>query len=142
MSKIYGLVLMVVFCILSVAASVSGEPTYDLHGDLIYPGAEEYTGVIDGFEALGEREDIIVINDSIYEIRTDAIFRNRAGSKTGLSSFESGMIVKFFALDNLLTKMWDTGEDEEDTGVGEMDSSTQEPSGSGQIRQEDGVWTN
>lgn len=142
MSKLYGWAVIVICCFLTITTTVNGEPTYDLHGDLIYPGAEEFSGVIDGFEANGERRDIIVINDSIYTIQSDAIFRNRAGGKTGLSSFQPGMIVKFYALDNLLTKMWETEEDEEGIMIEDPEVSPEQPARGDQVRQEDGVWTN
>lgn len=142
MSKLYGLAVIAICCMLAVASTVSGEPTYDLHGDLIHPGAEEFTGMVDGFEANGERKDIIVINDSIYTIDSGAVFRNSAGGKTGLSSFQDGMVVKFYALDNLLTKMWDTGEVEEGIMVEEPATSPEQSSSGDPIRQEDGVWTN
>lgn len=148
MSKLYGLALITVCCILTVTATVSseviydGEHSYDLHGDLIYPGAEEFDGIIDGFEANGVKENIIVINDTIYSLHSDAIFRNRTGGRTGLSSFKVGMMIKFYALENMLTKMWDTGEVEESMVDEGPATSPEQPASEDQIRQVDGVWTN
>ena len=128
-----------------------GEPRYDLHGDLVHPGAEEFAGVFDGIGAApeeGEKSQLVLVNDRTFTVDQDAIFRTLSGAKTTLASFEKGMPVRFFALDNLLTNMWavdpEKREGEQQASVVSEGGPKAEPATKpdGAPRLEDGVWKN
>jgi len=132
-------------CFISLLAClpVTAEPTYDLHGDLIAHGAFEYSGVINQLPQQRSGEAEIIIDDKVYTLSNDCIFRNQDGRLVGISSFAEGMSVNFFVLDETrITKMWqiaqDTDTDEPDR-YREIDSGTQTD---GEIRLENGTWTN
>lgn len=123
---------------------VHGEPTYDVHNDLIAHGALEYSGVINQLPEMrsgGGGE--IIIDDRVYQLSSDCILRDQNGRLVGITSFTGGMSVSFFVLDEVqITKMWQA--DQEDDGEGsdvDRDIGISTPPES-DIRLENGVWTN
>ncbi len=123
---------------------VQGEPTYDVHNDLIAHGALEYSGVINQLPEMrsgGGGE--IIIDDRVYQLSSDCILRDQNGRLVGITSFTGGMSVSFFVLDEVqITKMWQA--DQEDDGEGsdvDRDIGISTPPES-DIRLENGVWTN
>ena len=126
------------------------EPRYDVHNDQIYSGAEEFTGVFVGVhkaEKKGE-PDIILIGDSSYTIYEDAIYRTRQGGVTDIDYFQKDMPVKFYALDSMLTKLWQADEDN-NPGLTAPSNAETNPSGltdekdsEEDIRKEGDVWKN
>lgn len=138
-------------CVLLICGVVAAEPQYDVHGDLIRPGAEEFTGIFYGAGGADEGNIVrtVVVNDSSYTIDSKTIFRTQGGGTTSLASFSNGMAVKFYALDALLTKMWPTGTVEsaetavEGKGTPEDNSnSSEEKKPASDLRKENGVWKN
>ena len=141
------IILAVGFCFVSVLLSFpsQGEPRYDVHNDLIAHGAFEYIGVIDQLPLQYSAEGAeVIIDDKVYQLRSDAILRNQSGRLVGISSFAEGMSVNFFVVeDTLITKMWqaeEDGEDERADSPQEIDGTIRE--GGGELRLEDGVWRN
>ena len=96
----------------------------------------------------GEKSQLVLVNDRTFTVDQDAIFRTLSGAKTTLASFEKGMPVRFFALDNLLTKMWavdpEKREGEQQASVVSEGGPKAEPATKpdGAPRLEDGVWKN
>jgi len=134
----------VCFISLLLCLPVQGEPTYDVHNDLIAHGAIEYSGVIN---ELPQRRSggggEVIIDDTVYQLNSDCILRNQDGRLVGISSFAEGMSVSFFVLDETqITKMWQVALDndaDESNSNREIDVSTAPES---DIRLENGVWTN
>ncbi len=124
---------------------VHGEPTYDVHNDLIAHGALKYSGVINQLHQQQSGEGDIIIDDKVYQLSSDCILRNQSGRLIGITSFAEGMSVNFYVLDEtMITKMWQVAQDSDsgtDNSAGEIeiDSSTLPEN---EIRLENGTWTN
>ena len=144
--SIINLAIGVCFLALLLSSPVQGEPRYDIHNDQVAHGAFEYNGVINSPPAqnsAGEAE--IIIDDKVYLLRGDCIYRNLSGRLIGMSSFNTGMSVNFFALDEMLiTKLWQVGEEEnEDEAPSELEyGAVSDSPVDDDIRLEGGVWTN
>ena len=129
---------------------VGAEPRYDVHGDRVHPGAEEFAGVFNGIGAAPEKDKeprLALVNDRTYTVDKDAIFRTKSGAKTTLTSFKEGMAVRYYALDDLLTKMWvvepDKGDAEDASKATEGGDTTEKAAKPAEtIRLEDGAWKN
>lgn len=131
--------------LLFMAIQVCGEPRYDLHNDLVAYSAIEYMGMFS--EARVNDDGVvseIIIDDKVYQADKDIILRNRYGTLVGITSFEQGDMVAFFAVDeHLVTKMWIRNEEESDTGSDQKITPNREPEeGSDELKLIDGVWTN
>ena len=131
------------FISLLLCLPAQGEPTYDVHDDLIAHGAFEYSGVINQLPEQRSGGGEVIIDDKVYQLSSDCILRNRDGRLVGITSFAEGMSVNFFVLDEIqITKMWQVAQDnnaeEVDRDI-EIDGSTLPES---EIRLENGTWTN
>ena len=122
---------------------VLGEPTYDVHNDLITHGALEYSGVINQLPGQHSGGGDIIIDDKVYQLSSDCILRNQNGMIIGITSFAEGMSVNFFVLDEIqITKMWQVAQSNDDEGAdrdSEIGGSTLPET---EMRLENGVWTN
>jgi hypothetical protein len=139
------------FCCLILvlfAGPIQGEPRYDMHNDQVPYNSIEFDGVLENTYAQSAEEGVkVLINDTLYSLLPDAIFRNRHGSLVGISSFQAGMLVGFYLLGtNQIAKMWEkVGEEpsEEPAQVRPRSGGRSSSSESGdEIRLEDGVWRN
>lgn len=132
------------FILLLLCLPVQGEPTYDVHDDLITHGAVEYSGVINQIpqQRSGGGGEVI-IDDKVYQLSGDCILRNQNGRLIGITSFAEGMSVNFFALDEIqITKMWRVAQDNDadvSDGDREIGGSTLPEN---EMHLENGVWTN
>ena len=100
------------FILLLLCLPVLGEPTYDVHNDLITHGALEYSGVINQLPGQHSGGGDIIIDDKVYQLSSDCILRNQNGRLIGITSFAEGMSVNFFVLDEIqITKMWEVAQD-------------------------------
>lgn len=143
-------VLVLLGVVFSFATPARTERRTDVHGDLIHIGAEEFTGVLVAVNepAVTGGPRTVVIDDSIFTVDDQAIFRTQAGGTTTLASFKSGTPVKFYALDSLLTKMWPSGTIKSSTPAIEQGAdangagSVQGKKPASTIRKKDGVWKN
>ena len=143
------LILVAVMTLLTLDQA-SAEPRYDLHGDRVHPGAEEFAGVFNGIGTAPEKDKeprLALVNDRTYTVDKDAIFRTKSGAKTTLTSFKEGMAVRYYALDDLLTKMWvvepDKGDAEDASKATEGGDTTEKAAKPAEtIRLEDGAWKN
>ncbi len=131
--------IVVLFCL-----PVYGEPTYDVHNDLIAHGAFEYSGVINQLpEQRSGGGGEIIIDDRVFQLGADCILRNEDGRLVGISSFAEGMSVRFFALDEReITKMWQVGREDENEDSDQDREIGGTPVPDSDIRLENGVWTN
>jgi len=137
--------LCTTLALLFVASNGMGEPRYDVHNDLIHPGAEEFTGNLDSIKPKNANGvyTTVVINDTTFTVDPKAIFRTQGGTQTTLDSFKPGMTVKFIALDSLLTKMWPIAEQQTSSPQSESsESSSGDAKPEKKIRKEKGVWKN
>lgn len=127
------------------SAQVFAEPERDIHGDRIHAGAEESYGEFNWeLTDQGVRPQEVVINDRIYTVDENAIFRTAEGELTTLSSFKEGMAINFYAKypPRTLTKMWPTTEREtEEEGLSSAKKETK-PKEIETLHQENGVWKN
>lgn len=131
--------VLIVGVVLLLTRPATAEFMEDIHGDRIHPGAEEYYGVVDDIpEDVETERQTIIINDSVFRIDDGVIFRSVNGDLTELSYFTPGMMVHYYALGNLLTKMWPTGEIHETAPPPPEESRDAEEG----FRLEDGVWRN
>ena len=121
-----------------------GEPTYDVHNDLIAHGAFEYSGVINQLpEVRSGGGGEIIIDDRVYQLSSDCILRNQNGRLVGITSFAEGMSVRFYALDETqITKMWQAAEENEGEGSNAERDIGGVPRPESEIRLENGVWVN
>jgi hypothetical protein len=130
--------VLIVAVVLLLSHPATAEFMQDVHGDRIHPGAEEYYGVIDDMpEQLEAGGQVIIINDSVYRIDDGVMFRSVTGGLADLSFFTPGMMVHYYALGNLLTKMWPTGEMHETAPPSAEFGEDEEA-----FRFEDGLWRN
>ncbi len=136
------LVLLAVLALLPIGRA-GAEPRHDIHGDLIHPGAEEYSGIFNGIGAVPAKDGearLVLVNDRTYRVAEDAIFRSQSGGKTTLNTFKDGVSVKYYALDDLLTKMWavkaEQGEKENAAGADKKTAPVDA------VRLEGGKWKN
>jgi hypothetical protein len=131
--------------LLIYAGPLQSEPRYDQHDDLVPYNSIEFDGVLENTYAQSAEEGKkVLINDAIYFLRPDAVFRNRYGNLVGISSFQAGMLVGFYLLEtNQIAKMWEK-EDEESSSepVQVNPRSGSSPASGDEIRLEDGVWKN
>lgn len=136
--------LLLTVILLSLGVSVQGEQSYDIHDDPIVHGAIASSGRVDAMplSAVSEGQEI-TINDKVYSLGNNCIFRNQFGSLVGFSSFRVGMFVKFFVInENEITKLWhaDTEGDENDNDH-HIDTD-RTPASTEPFKKEGGVWTN
>lgn len=138
------LYLTILFGILTLLATPGHtERRHDVHGDLVHLGAEEFTGVFVAVQNPGDDgPQRVIIDDSIYTVDKQAVFRAEGGGLNSLASFKPGTPVRFFALDSLLTKMWATGSptEQEEGAQAAGDGAGKKPAST--LRQEKGVWKN
>ncbi|ADW18220.1 hypothetical protein Despr_2072 [Desulfobulbus propionicus DSM 2032] len=140
-SKAVCLLVCVLGIVLLGDGNALAERRYDTHGDVIALGAEEFTGVVEGIrEKQPGSSQIIVINDSVYTIDKEAVFRTRSGGPTSVAYFKTGMAVKFYALGSVLTKMWEVTE--QGPSVGQEPVPATQQKNVVPFRQEGGVWKN
>jgi hypothetical protein len=145
----YIFLLSIILTFVSVAVNGFGEPRYDVQGDLIRSGAEEFSGILNSINlnTTNNGNASVLINDSIFTVDSEAIFRNKEGGSATLGSFTPGMTVKFFALGSLLTKMWPADKQKNSAsqaigGTGTSNDDTKEANSAGKIHQDRGVWKN
>jgi hypothetical protein len=145
MKQLTWLYSIVLFGILILIASPGhAERRHDIHGDLVHLGAEEFTGVFVSSQRVGDDgPQQVIIDDSIYSVDKQTVFRDKGGGLISLTSFKPGTPVRFFALDALLTKMWATGEPPtEQVEKKKTIPSTEDKKPSSMLRKEKGVWKN
>lgn len=124
------------------------ERRHDVHDDEIALGAEESEGVIYRIDddPLGENKRIVVIEESIFTVAPDAVFRTKSGASTDISHFKVGMRVKFYSVDSSLTKIWETSSIEASATLPDAAASSSEngaqPKNKETLRRENGVWKN
>lgn len=131
--------VLIAAVVLLLTRPAIAEFAQDVHGDRIHPGADEYYGVIDYIpEDVETGRQTVIINDSVYRLDEAVVFRSVTGGLADLSFFTPGMMVHYYALGNLLTKMWPTGEMHE-TAPAPSDEVEEDEEA---FRFEDGVWRN
>lgn len=144
MKRLTWLYATILFGILFLLASPGQtERRHDVHGDLVYLGAEEFTGFFVSAQSNGDDgPQQVIIDDSIYSVDKQTIFRDKGGGLTSLASFKPGTPVRFFALDSLLTKMWVTGfpSQQKEGEQAAADGGNKKPSST--LRKDKGVWKN
>jgi hypothetical protein len=142
MSRVGMRIVLFVVCCLFMSLVAMAEPTYNDHGDLIRPNSERFSGTI---ESLGPESNgvisIVVINDTNYKVDGETIYRNIDGGKSSLSRLKIGMLVDFYAIEQLVTNL-SVSANPDDNGDGEHnDQPLPEPDQS-DIWQDGGVWKN
>lgn len=142
MSRVGKNIVLFVICCVFMPVITMAESTYDEHGDLIRPNAERFSGT---FEDFGPEVDgvvsLIIMNDTNYKIDRETVYRDKDGGKSSLSRFKVGMLVDFYAIENLVTNLSVSGEFDENSTARNNDQSTSVPI-QGKMRQEGGVWKN
>ena len=124
------------------AVSAQGEQRYDIHNDPIAHGALEFSGSIDALPLSGQRPEI-TIDDKVYNLLNDCIFRNQFGTLVSLASFRAGMSVRFFVHNKTdITKLWQVENEGDESDDGRQIDIERPPAANGQLRKENGVWTN
>ncbi len=131
--------------------SAWSESAYDRQGDLIPPGAELWSNCVLERIIVGEHGHIssVIINDMMYTVDERTVVRTASGAITSLAKFDLKMLLDFYALDTLLTKVMPALPSQQESGVGlteetgqAMAPEVQPASSNGQVRQEDGIWKN
>jgi len=140
--KVYFAVGMFILSLL-ISLPAQGEPSFDLHDDLIAHGALENSGIIDKLPLqVSNQKRQIIIDDKVYLFNGNCIYRNQQGRQVGLSSFKEGMQVGFYVLDKVsITKIWHAGESI-DQEKSEVAPTTNNSDGNNKIHLENGVWKN
>ena len=136
------LVVLVLVSVSFVALSAWAEPRYDEHGDLIRPQAKLRVGVLQSIQSNRGQDGGLVIGDSGYSFDKETVFTTSYGNHSSLSIFRPGMTVNFYAVGQLLTKMWPSTVEmtEEDSAMPNQGESA--GSQDGTLHLENGVWTN
>ena len=140
--KMISLWLAVTLLLLGVTAQ--GEQRYDIHDDPVAYAAIEYSGDIDALplSADGQGREI-TIDDKVYNLEDDCIFRNQFGTLVGLASFRAGMSVRFFVHNKTdITKLWHVESEGENNDDGRQIDIERPPAANDQLKKENGVWTN
>ena len=136
--------LCVAVTLLLLGVSAQGEPRYDIHDDPVAYAAIEFSGSIDALplSADGQRREI-TIDDKVYSLENDCIFRNQFGNLVGLASFRAGMSVRFFVHNKTdITKLWQVENQGEENDDGRQIDIERPPAANEQFKKENGVWTN
>lgn len=138
-------IVTMVACVLLLGQIVlaQAEMRRDVHGDTVYPGADEYEGVF--VHTHGQSDDsprTVVIDDSIFMVHSGAIFRNAHGGPISLENFKPQTPVGFFALGTLLTKMWVLGEPAVEKKADDTAGGTGRKEDASFFRDDKGVWRN
>lgn len=138
------IVLVVLTMSLALVATVQAEARYDLHGDLIRPHAKLSHGIVLDVQVKDRGQAVIFnIDDMLYSIDEGTAFTNTSGSHIGIGSFQGGMAVDFYAIGNLLTKIWPASEQEDEGNVPPpADDNPEEENPQGEIYLENGVYKN
>ena len=146
--RLFSILLVVTSMLLADHQLSWAERRHDVHGDEIALGAKGSEGTIYRIDdaAPGVRKRLIVIDESIFTVAPDAVFRTKSGASTEISHFKTGMQVKYYAVDALLTKMWETSSSEAsatspDSATNSSEKSAQ-PKNKETLHRENGVWKN
>lgn len=135
-------ILLVLIPLLIAAQAAWGEPRYDEHGELIRPQAKKFSGVLQSIRSTERGQvNIVVIDDSKYLIDEKTVFATSYGTHTSLASFKPEMAINFYAVKQLLTKMWPSSQKPEDAS-GIYEDVQQQGDKRDELRLEDGVWKN
>lgn len=139
--------------IVSILLTVSigyGETRFDAQGDKVAYGARYHEGLYDGYHTAEDGTISVSIDDVAYLLHPEAILRSAQKAMMTLEQFVPGSAVKFFEVEGEITKMW-VSEDQDQQGEnlsnrqGSEDSNNLSPDssgGEGDLKLEDGVWTN
>lgn len=139
--------------IVSILLTISigyGETRFDAQGDKVAYGARYHEGLYDGYHTGEDGSTSVSIDDMAFLLHPEAILRSAQKAMMTLDQFVPGSAVKFFEVDGEITKMWVS---EDQTQQGENLSNRQVPEGSnnsspdssdgdGDLKLENGVWTN
>ena len=144
--------LMIIAVLLSVSVSHS-EKRYDEQGDEVAYGAKYHEGLYDGYFTGEDGTTTISIDDIAYLLAPDGLIRDDNTRQISAELLEVGSFVKFFEVEKSITKLWvaaDQDRQGENLSNRQNQVEREGSSGSvgiparqeGELRLENGVWTN
>ena len=144
--------LMIIAVLMSVSVSHS-EKRYDEQGDEVVYGAKYHEGLYDGYFTGEDGVTTISIDDIAYLLAPDGLLRDENARQISAEQLEVGSFVKFFEVEKSITKLW-AAADQDRQGENlsnrqnqversdSPDSAVSPARQEGELRLENGVWTN